>query len=279
MSVLTIDFQSPTAHQDFYQSLKDTGFAVLTHHPLNNALLKQVHDEWREFYHSGKQHDYPWVNDTQEGYAPFRTENAKGTAHKNLMEFFNVYAWSLYPEEVSGNALKLHNNLGRIAATLLGWLDGQLPDDIKTKLSMPLAKMVEGSSKHLMRVIHYPPLSGEEHPEEVRAAEHFDSNLLTVLPAPSMPGLQVKNSEGQWLNVDYTTGDIVINTGDMMTECTQGHLRATAHRVINPEGEAARKERMSTPLFVHPRDDVRLSARYTARQFSREYLRANGVLD
>lgn len=279
MSVLTVDFQSPDAHSQFFQSLKDTGFAVLTHHPLNNELLKTVHEEWRAFYNTGKQHDYPWINDTQEGYSPFRTENAKGTEHKNLMEFFNVYPWSLYPEEVSGNALKLHNNLGRIAATLLNWLDEQLPHDIKSKFSMPLAKMVEGSSKHLMRVIHYPPLSGDEHPEEIRAAEHFDSNLLTVLPAPSMPGLQVKNSEGKWINVDYSTGDIVINTGDMMTECTQGFLSATAHRVINPEGTDARKERMSTPLFVHPRDDVRLSARYTARQFSREYLRANGVLD
>lgn len=279
MQVLTIDFHAHDAHQQFLHSLKETGFAVLSNHPLDNTLLKSVHDEWREFYNQGLQKKYPWINKTQEGYAPFRMENAKDNPHQNLMEFYNVFPWGIYPDETSGAALKLYNKLSRIAITLLSWLDEELPQHVSDKLSMPLAKMIETSARHLMRVIHYPPLKGDEHPQEIRAAEHFDSNLITILPAPSEPGLQLKLANGEWIDVDYHSGDIVINTGAMMEVCTEGYLAPTAHRVINPQGSAARKERMSTPIFIHPRDEVKLSKNLTAKQYADDYLRANGVLD
>lgn len=279
MPVLSIDFNAADAHQQFLDSLKQTGFAVLKNHPLDNKLLKKVHNEWRDFYSLGLQKKYPWINDTQEGYAPFRMENAKDNDYQNLMEFYNIFPWGIYPDEISGAALKLYNKLSIIARTLLSWLDNELPKEISDDFSIPLAEMIKTSTRHLMRIIHYPPMTGDEHPDEIRAGEHFDSDLITVLPAPSEPGLQVKLTSGEWLDVDYKSGDIVINTGAMMEECTGGYLKPTAHRVINPQGDAARKERMSTPIFIHPRDEVQLSKRFTAKEFADDYLRSNGVLD
>ena len=48
----------------------------------------------------------------------------------------------------------------------------------------------------LLRVLHYPPLRGDEEPGAVRAAAHGDINLLTILPAATEPGLQVLGKDG-----------------------------------------------------------------------------------
>ena len=45
---------------------------------------------------------------------------------------------------------------------------------------MPLSKMVEASSRTLLRVLHYPPMTGNEEVGAIRAAAHEDINLLTV---------------------------------------------------------------------------------------------------
>jgi hypothetical protein len=47
--------------------------------------------------------------------------------------------------------------------------------------------------------------------------------------------------------------------------------------VVNPTGEGASKSRVSLPLFLHPRDEVVLSERYTAGAYLAERLRELGV--
>ena len=47
--VAVVDFKSPDAAQQFTDSLKTTGFAVLTNHPVSNTLIQDVYSEWREF--------------------------------------------------------------------------------------------------------------------------------------------------------------------------------------------------------------------------------------
>jgi hypothetical protein len=43
--------------------------------------------------------------------------------------------------------------------------------------------------------------------------------------------------------------------------------------VLNPVGEAARKSRVSLPLFLHPRKEVVLSERYTVGSYFEERIR------
>ena len=69
---------------------------------------------------------------------------------------------------------------------------------------------------------------------------------------------------------------LVVNIGDMLQEVSGGYYPSTTHRVINPT-LAANKPRMSLPLFLHPRPDVRLSERYTAASYLEERLRELGV--
>jgi len=54
---------------------------------------------------------------------------------------------------------------------------------------MPLPDILIGSDHTLLRVLHYPPLTGHEEPGAVRAAAHGDINLLTILPGRHRAGV------------------------------------------------------------------------------------------
>ena len=107
----------------------------------------------------------------------------------------------------------------------------------------------------------------------MRAAAHEDINLITILPAANEAGLQVVNAEGKWIAVPGDFGALIVNVGDMLQEATGGFYRSTTHRVVNPTGEAAKRSRISMPLFLHPRRDVVLSERHTADSYLQERLR------
>ena len=65
--------------------------------------------------------------------------------------------------------------------------------------------------------------------------------------------------------------------GDMLQEASGGYFPSTSHRVINPEGSDASKSRISLPLFLHPRSEVKLSERHTQHSYLLERLRELGV--
>jgi isopenicillin N synthase-like dioxygenase len=115
------------------------------------------------------------------------------------------------------------------------------------------ASVEDGNS--VMRLLHYPPL-GEGAPEgAIRAAGHEDINTITLLLGAEEAGLELLTTTGEWHAVDVPPGALVINVGDMLQRQTNGRLRSTTHRVVNPRGEAARRARYSMPFFLHFRPD------------------------
>ncbi len=174
---------------------------------------------------------------------------------------------------------QLYERLIRLGAELLQWIEDGTPANIKSKFSMPLSRMIEGSEETLLRPIHYPPLKGGEEAGAIRAAEHEDINLITLLPAATAPGLEVKDLQGNWHAVSCSPGEIAINAGDMLQEASGGYYVSTTHRVVNPtDPVAARQPRYSMPLFVHPEAAVKLSERYTARGYLMERLGQIGLV-
>jgi len=271
MKVEVVDFRSPDAPKAFTRSLRHTGFAVLVNHPLPQSLVQQIYDEWLAFFESDAKHKYRYSPVEQDGYfGPDVSETAKGNNLRDLKEFFHVYPWGQYPEEVSDAAFRYRDQATEIAKTLLGWVEDNTPEEVSAKFSRPLNKMLDGSTRTLLRILRYPPLSGDEEPGAVRAAAHGDINLLTVLPASNEPGLQVRDVNGNWHDVPCDFGSIAINAGDMLELASGGYYPSTPHRVLNPTGEGARRSRMSLPLFLHPADDVVLSEDRTALSFLQE---------
>lgn len=274
MHLPVVDFTSATAPQDFCRSLHETGFGVLKNHPLDQALVQHIYDEWLAFFRSEAKEKYAQDPVKFDGYfSPKVSETAKNNTKKDVKEFFHIYPWGRYPAEVSDAAQRYYGLASELAKTLLGWVDDNSPSAVKAGYSMPLSRMLDGSDHTLLRVLHYPPLTGQEEPGAVRAAAHGDINLLTILPAATEPGLQVLGKEGDWHDVPCDFGLLIVNIGDMLAEASGHYYPSTVHRVLNPTADAAKKSRISLPLFLHPRREVVLSQRYTVGSYFEERMR------
>lgn len=274
MHLPVVDFRSATAAQDFCRSLHETGFGVLRNHPLDQSLVEGIYAEWQAFFNSDAKHQYVNGPASHDGYfAPNVSEIAKNHTQRDLKEFYHIYSWGRYPHEVSDAARRYYNQGSALAATLLNWVEENSPANVKAGYSMPLPSMLENSDHTLLRVLHYPPLHGDEESGAVRAAAHGDINLLTILPAATEPGLQVLGKDDAWHDVPCDFGLLIVNIGDMLQEASGGYYPSTVHRVLNPVGEARFKPRISLPLFLHPRRDVVLSERYTVGSYFDERMR------
>lgn len=278
MQVKVVDYRAADAAEQFTRSLHETGFGVLVNHPLQQALVEKIYADWLGFFNGTDKQDYAFSAETQDGYFSTEiSETAKGHTQKDIKEYFHVYPWGRIPPQLKADALDYYAQASRLAQQLLSWVQQHTPAEIAAGYSEPLSQMIEGSRLTLLRVLRYPPLTGQEPAGSLRAAPHGDINLLTILPAANEPGLQVLSKDGQWLDVPSDFGMLIINIGDMLQEASQGYYPSTQHRVVNPTGEGAKKSRVSLPLFLHPREDVVLSQRYTAHSYLDERLRELGV--
>ena len=277
MNVRKVNYKDQNAAHEFTRSLRQTGFSVLTDHPVDMNLIETVYSEWADFFASDIKNKYPYDPVRQDGFFPFKTENAKGQSLKDLKEFFHIYSWGRYPEELSNKTLDLYTQLLELTGTLLGWIQMETPRDVSSLFSMPLPDMVTDSKTNLLRIIHYPPLDGKEEDGAVRGSAHEDINLITLLVAGTQPGLQVQDTNGNWHDISCDPGCIAINAGDMLQEASNGYFPSTTHQVINPDNNIDNKSRFSMPLFLHPRDEVVLSKKYTAKEYLDERLREIGL--
>ncbi len=279
MKLEAVDYTADNAEELFVESLRNTGFGVLKNHPIQQKLVSAIYENWYNFFASENKDDFRFNVETQDGFFPSEiSETAKGHTQKDIKEYFHYYPWGQCPEALKEELQNYYDEANKLAGELLSWVEKHSPEDVANKYSQPLSSMVEDSSQTLLRVLHYPPLKGDEELGAIRAGAHEDINLLTILPAANEPGLQVKSKEGDWLDVPCDFGNLIINIGDMLQEASGGYFPSTTHRVVNPDGADKTKSRISLPLFLHPKPEVILSERYTANEYLMERLRELGVI-
>ncbi|MDH0864244.1 2OG-Fe(II) oxygenase family protein [Mitsuaria sp. GD03876] len=278
MQVRVVDYRAADAAEQFTRSLHETGFGVLVNHPLPQELVEKIYADWLGYFNGTEKHELAFSKETQDGYFSTEiSETAKGHTQKDIKEYFHIYPWGRMPASLKDDAMRYYRIANDLAAELLSWVEAHTPADIAKNYREPLSNMIKDSRLTLLRVLRYPPLTGNEPAGSLRAAAHGDINLLTILPAANEPGLQVQGKDGEWVDVPGDFGMLIINIGDMLQEASQGYYPSTQHRVVNPTGEGAKKSRVSLPLFLHPREDVVLSDRYTAHEYLEERLRELGV--
>lgn len=277
MNVKTVDCQDANAGLQFVTSLRETGFAILKNHPISRTLLDDLYRDWLQFFHGEEKHAYlfdPENRDgTQAGFHPITaSETAVGYATKDIKEFFHVVPGAAIPPSLQHDIFQYRQLALAFCATLLEWVQVHTPRESLTNLVAPLPQVLS-STMSLLRILHYPPLQGSEDPRAVRAAPHEDINLLTLLPVALQPGLQVRGTDGHWIDLDSIRGEIIVNTGDMLREASAGYFPSTTHRVVNPPDATANVSRISIPFFITPHADCILSDRYTAGSYLTERLR------
>ncbi|XP_034390428.1 UPF0676 protein C1494.01 [Cyclopterus lumpus] len=112
----------------------------------------------------------------------------------------------------------------------------------------------EGNNTTL-RPLYYPPVNHEKVKEEqLRCGEHSDYGSITLLFSCS-GGLQVRSHAGEFVDVPYVPGAVLINIADLMQRWTSDHFVSVAHRVLlPPAGDSS--TRQSLAFFVHPDDEA-----------------------
>jgi len=271
-----ISYADPGFDAAFMASLHEYGFAAVVDHPLDDGRVARIYGEWLAFFASGGATEFRMDPVKQDGYFSLQeAEQAKGFDERDYKEYFQFYPWGRCPESLQADLANHFDAAVELGAELLSCIARSLPEAVTGELTEPLREMIQGSEQSMLRVLHYPPVPTGR--SVLRAAPHEDINLLTLLPAADGPGLELQLRNGDWVSVLHSPGQLIVNIGDMLQEVTGGYLPSTSHRVATPEPEQPAVSRMSLPLFLHPRPDVVLSPRYTARQYLMQRLDELGV--
>lgn len=101
-----------------------------------------------------------------------------------------------------------------------------------------------------LRLIRYPTLP-DCTTARVVGVPHVDSGLVTLLLQDGVSGLQVRATDGSFVDVPVREDAVTVNFGRLLALWTGGHIRATEHRVMG--GTHAR---FSFPFFYEPRVDA-----------------------
>lgn len=257
---------------DLGHAYQNIGFVAIKNHGLSDDLTKQLYESVQKFFMLPDEVKLRYEKKElagQRGYISKGREKAKGRNTGDLKEFYHVgqptenkldeYPENIWPAEVpefEALTLEAFNTLQeagiqmlRAIALHLG-LDELYFDD----------KVRQGNS--ILRQIHYFPI---ENPDEipadaVRAAEHGDINLITLLMGASADGLQVLRRDGTWIPITALPDQIVVNVGDMLDRLTNHKLKSTIHRVVNPPREKMGTSRFSIPFFMHPISSMDLTS-------------------
>ena len=91
----------------------------------------------------------------------------------------------------------------------------------------------------------------------MRARAHEYINLITLLVGAEESGLEVQNTDGDWIPIAAKSKSIVCNIGDMMQLVTRSQLKSTTHRVVDKNAGSS-ASRYSMPFFLHPSPEIEL---------------------
>jgi isopenicillin N synthase-like dioxygenase len=113
---------------------------------------------------------------------------------------------------------------------------------------------------------HYPPMTAEPRPGQLRGGAHTDFGSLTLVYGhPSAKGLQVLTGQ-DWEDIPIVPGTFAVNLGDLMAQWTNDVWVSTLHRVINPVGMDWHEARYSLVFFHQPNSDVLIESLDTANE-------------
>ncbi|MFL6752976.1 MAG: isopenicillin N synthase family dioxygenase [Sphingomicrobium sp.] len=253
-------------------SFEEYGFAIIADHGIPDELIHRAEDKAKAFFALPEPVKRKYLIEGgggARGYTPFGIETAKGAKAHDLKEFWHVgrdlppghkfrghMPDNLWPAEVES-----------FEATFKALFAAF--DEAGLKILKAIARYLridedyfadtvrDGNS--VLRLLHYPPIEGEPG-SHVRAGAHEDINTITLLLGAEEAGLELLTKDGRWIPVAPKPGALVVNIGDMLQRLTNGVLRSTSHRVVNPPPERRGRSRYSMPFFLHFRSDFLIEA-------------------
>jgi isopenicillin N synthase-like dioxygenase len=268
--VLVVDMTRTDAPRRFAASLRRSGFAMLVGHGLPTATVEALTTEWGALFDAGVPDEYRAGPEATWGYYQRDGEVLPdGVTRRDRKDFYHLGLTQSLPPGVSPAAHDLLRQGTGVARRLLGWLDDAWPEGSLVDQPTSLSSWIS-PEESVLRLQRYRPFGTPPPAGTIRALEHADINLLTLLPAPEVGGLQIRPVGGDWLDLEYEPGLVIVNIGEMLQQASRGYYPATLHRVVVTNPDDAVVARWSLPMFFHPDDDVLLGPGVTASGFRTE---------
>ncbi|MEP6947738.1 MAG: 2-oxoglutarate and iron-dependent oxygenase domain-containing protein [Ginsengibacter sp.] len=258
--------------QKLGHAYEDVGFVAVKNHGISAELIADLYKYVQQFFslpsEKKKKFEIPELAG-QRGYTSFGKEHAKGSDAPDLKEFFQYgqvvptdhHLKSEYPDNVKVDDIPGFNETFFKAYRAFEKSGKSLLQAIALYLDLEenyFDDFVEDGNS-IVRAIHYPPITSEPK-SAIRAEQHEDINLITLLVGASADGLQILTKMNEWIGVTSLSDQIVVNVGDMLQRLTNNKLKSTTHRVVNPPRELWHTSRFSIPFFLHPKSDMSLAA-------------------
>lgn len=274
-SVNLADFLSGDVNQKaaFVEKLgkayEEIGFVAVKNHGVSDELIADLYIKVQQFFslppEIKKRYDDPELAG-QRGYTSFGKEQAKGSKAPDLKEFYQYGQVPLdnfkeenYPPNIFVKEVEVFNETFEKAYRAFEESGKALLQAIAIYLKLDkfyFDKFIYNGNS-ILRAIHYPPITTEPK-TAIRAEQHEDINLITLLVGASADGLQIFTNKKEWIAVTSLPEQIVVNVGDMLQRFTNNKLRSTTHKVVNPARELWHTSRYSIPFFLHPKSSMSL---------------------
>jgi isopenicillin N synthase-like dioxygenase len=257
--------------QQLGKAYEEVGFVAVKNHGISDDLISDLYKYVQQFFALPSDTKLKYENKElagQRGYTSFGREHAKGFDAPDLKEFFqygqtvedNDPIKSEYPDNVVVKEVPQFNDILFRAYRDFEKSGTSLLQAIALFLGLDEDYFDEWvhNGNSILRAIHYPPITNEPK-SAIRAEQHEDINLITLLVGASADGLQILTKQGEWVGVTSLPEQIVVNVGDMLQRLTNNQLRSTTHRVVNPPRELWGTSRYSIPFFLHPKGNMDLT--------------------
>ncbi|PCJ64504.1 MAG: flavonol synthase [Bacteroidetes bacterium] len=256
--------------QDLGAAYEKIGFVAVFNHELSDHITENLYKYTKAFYALPIETKIKYRIEGiagQRGFTSWGTEHSKDSKVGDLKEFFHfgqeipeeLKAKYNYHENITVDEVPEFNDYGLRAYTALQETGKFMLRAIALYLNLDEMYFDQyikyGNS--ILRPIHYGPIV-DAPSSAVRAGQHEDINLITLLMGASAEGLEVLDKQNNWVAITALPNQLVVNVGDMLQRLTNNKLRSTTHRVVNPPKEKWGTTRFSIPFFLHPESEMRL---------------------
>ena len=249
------------------KACREVGFFTIHGHGIDRKIFQDAYDSLKEFFALSIEEKNKLRTDIQpcahqkNGYSALLEENAHAFMGRKGMPSDYVEKFSMgrsvlddhlplpFPDGDFGVRLREHMKAYYKACEKL---TGIVTELFAIALDLPRDFFVSriDHSFDFLRFQNYPGFH-DDLINRQGCAGHTDGNLLTILTATG-PGLQVKCTNGEWIDVEIKELDhFVVNIGDLMMRWSNDEWLSTEHRVVLTD-----KSRQSIVFFKLVNDET-----------------------
>jgi isopenicillin N synthase-like dioxygenase len=264
--------QQPAQRQQVIDEIgracREIGFFYLTGHNLSQYLIDATFEQIRAYFAQPFATKMELVATTEQyrGYFPPRNITERADIQGGSMEAFRAMLdlGADDPDVVAGTPLYGPNRWPTALPTFRAVLESFLAEsmrlaaDLRAVFALALGldedRFEPFFTKPLINLqpAHYrgqlPATVAGSTGRELGVGEHRDTGGFTLLMQDDVPGLEVRDRSGRWIEAPLLKGAFIVNIGDSMMAWTNGEFVSTPHRVVN----RSTMDRYIVALFMNP---------------------------